>query len=308
MPFFSVIVPVCNDWRALDKCLQSLSQQANAPEFEVVVVDDGSDNFAPRFIRQWESVYPLRIVRSPDTGIAAARNYGLRISRGTILVFTDADCRLEQNCLAELSQAISHSGYGWFQLHLTGDRSSLVGQTEDLRLTMLQNHLLDASGCLRYLNTSGFAVRRSELRIDEDLFDPAAIRAEDTLLLATLMRKRQAPFFVRGATVEHAIPRSLLKRLRKDALSAYLETYAFAKISAMGVRVRMTNRARCQMLRAMWTSHARLSACSLLLIRQLLRRAVTSMCSLSQQRAQLFVCNAGTAGFDQGGKAQSVTT
>ena len=281
-PFFSVIVPVYNDWAALDGCLESLAQQRDAPEFEVVVVDDESEEFAPAFIREWDLSYPLTIVRTPHAGIAAARNCGVRTSRGPVLVFTDADCRLDRNCLAQLGQAVADSEHSCFQLHLIGARSSLVGEAEHLRLRMLQEHLLDASGCLRYLNTAGFAIRRTELDLCEGLFDPAAARAEDTLLLATLLRKGRSPFFVARAIVQHVLPPSVLSRLKKDALSAYLERYAFAKIASMGVRVRMTHRERWQILRASWASSSTISACSLLLTRQLLRRAVTGLCRLSQ--------------------------
>jgi len=281
-PFFSVIVPVYNDWAALDECLQSLAQQRNTPEFEVVVVDDASDQLAPAFIRNWDLFYPLTIVRFPHAGIAAARNYGVRTAQGEILVFTDADCRLNRNCFGELSKAVANTEHSWFQLRLVGDRSSLVGETEDLRLRMLQAHLLDASGCMRYLNTAGFAIRRTALGRNEDLFDPAATRAEDTVLLATLLRKGQSPFLVANAIVQHVITPSVLSRLKKDALSAYRERYAFSQIEAMGVRVRMTHRARWQLLRASWSSHYPISACSLLMTRQLLRRAVTGLCRVSQ--------------------------
>lgn len=281
-PFFSVIVPVYNDWTALDQCLQSLAQQRDAPEFEVVVVDDESDQLAPAFIRNRDLPCPLTIVRFPHAGIAAARNYGVRISRGTILVFTDADCRLDRNCLAELSKTVADSEHSCFQLRLIGDRSSLVGETEDLRLKMLQAHLLDERGCMRYLNTAGFAIRRSALAVNQDLFDPAATRAEDTLLLATLLRKRQSPFFVAHAIVQHVLPLSVLSLLKKDTLCAYLERYAFSKIASMGIRVRMTHRARWQVLRASWASPSPISAFSLLMTRQLFRRAVTGICRLSQ--------------------------
>ena len=118
-----------------------------------------------------------------------ARNCGIRASRGSVLVFIDADCRLESGCLAELGRTLVESTrQSCFQLRLVGDRSNPVGRAEELRLTTLQGYLLQSDGHIRYLNTAGFAIRRSKVPEDGNLFNPAAIRAEDTLLLATLMR------------------------------------------------------------------------------------------------------------------------
>jgi len=47
MPRFSVIIAVYNDWTALDSCLHSLMQQTEGADFEVIVVDDGSNQAAP---------------------------------------------------------------------------------------------------------------------------------------------------------------------------------------------------------------------------------------------------------------------
>ena len=53
MPVFSIIIAVYNDWIALDSCLSSIAQQSGSPDFEVIVVDDGSDKVAPENIEQW---------------------------------------------------------------------------------------------------------------------------------------------------------------------------------------------------------------------------------------------------------------
>src|SRR5437667_11815480 len=106
-PLFSIIIAAYNDWESLDQCLQSLAQQAGGPSFEVVIADDGSTGSAPEFIRQWQRYYPLTVDRQPHAGISTARNRGAQISRGSILVFVDADSRLQPNCLAALNATIT---------------------------------------------------------------------------------------------------------------------------------------------------------------------------------------------------------
>jgi len=276
-PFISVIIGVYNDWAPLTRCLQSLAEQRDAPSFEVIVVDDGGVEIAPEFIRRWNSAYPLTVVRAAHAGISAARNEGVKISGGSLLLFVDADCRLRENCLAALAAAVTDLPQrSYFQLHLVGDCSGIVGRAEELRLITLQNHLLQADGCIRYLNTAGFAVRREKVDIASGVFDPAALRAEDTLYLAYLTRAGELPYFVANATVQHAPPLSLLACLRKDIWSAYLEGRTYDIIASMGVRIRVSNPERLSMLRSMWKTSGQPSigriAWFVLVVRQALRQ------------------------------------
>jgi GT2 family glycosyltransferase len=286
-PLFSIIIGVYNDWKPLDQCLQSVAQQVKAPSFEVVVVDDGSNESAPDFIRQWRRTYPLTISSGVHQGVAAARNQGIRAASGKLLLFVDADCKLHEDCLMNLASIVVDSPHhDCFQLRLSGDCSTTVGRVEELRLKTLQDHMLQSSGCIRYLNTAGFAIRRSKVNFATGLFDPVARRAEDTLLLAGLMQSGELPFFVPDAIVQHAIPLSLASFLLKAIRSAYLEARTYQVIAFKGVRIRVSHRERLRMLSSMWkASHDRKigrSAWFVLLTRQVLQRLVSLACGCLQ--------------------------
>ena len=253
VPFFSVIVAVYNDWPALEGCLNSLAQQKDGPSFEMVVVDDGSRNPAPEFVANWSRVFPITVVRQEHAGISVARNKGIQTSNGTVLVFIDADCRMQAGCLTALEQKITEApAENCFQLRLVGNCANLVGSAEQLRLIALQRHLLQPNGRIRYLNTAGFAIRRSKVSEDGNLFNPIAVRAEDTLLLSTLVLLGELPIFVSEAVVQHRITMSLASCLRKDVRSAYLERRAFDIIEARGVAIQMTNQDRWAIMSSMW--------------------------------------------------------
>ena len=277
---FSIIIPVYNDWEALQGCLLSLDQQPANRRFEVVIVDDASRVPAPESIRQFSSCFPLTIARQPHAGIAAARNFGVQNSKGKTLVFTDADCRFDSGCLSLLDETISRSPqHKYFQLRLGGDSSNLVGRAEELRLGAIQNRLLQPDRRIRYLNTSGFAVRRSALQAGTLLFDPTALRSEDTLLLAHLMRAGDLPFFATDAMVRHAVQMSFRECIRKDVRVAWLEARTYERIAAKGIQVRMNNRERIAILRSTWKASSRPSigrgAWFVLVFRQALQRAVS---------------------------------
>jgi glycosyltransferase involved in cell wall biosynthesis len=252
-PQFSVIIGVYNDWAPLDQCLASLAEQTNAPSFEVIIVDDGSREAAPEFIHRWSRFYPMMVARQAHAGVAAARNRGVQRSRGSVLVFADADCRFQISCLAALDSTVTDSQqHNCFQLHLIGDCSTRVGRVEELRLITLQNHLRQPNDCIRYLNTAGFAIRRERVKAEGFVFDPAALRAEDTLVLAKLMQCGELPLFVANAVVQHAVSLSLVEFFLKGIWSAYQEGRTYDLIALKGVRIRVTHRERLSMLWAMW--------------------------------------------------------
>jgi glycosyltransferase involved in cell wall biosynthesis len=91
----SVVIPCHNQAHFLGEAIESVLAQTY-PHFEVVVVDDGStDN-----TQEVASRYPgVRCIRQENRGLAGARNEGIRRSRGSHLVFLDADDRLLPNAL-----------------------------------------------------------------------------------------------------------------------------------------------------------------------------------------------------------------
>lgn len=274
---YSIIIAVYNDWNALQYCLKSISEQTNAPRFEVIVVDDGSEQPAPEFIRRWIAPFPLTILRQAHAGPAAARNNGARASRGSVLVFSDADSRIRPDCLSALESAAEDFPQDQcFQLRLIGDRSCLAGRAEDLRLLTLQRLLLSAEGRIRYLNTAGFAMRRQSMEAESGIFNTSVRRGEDTVLLASLMQKGELPRFVSEAVVQHAISLPLARCLLKDIRSGWHERQADREIASSGIRIRMEHHERLRVLRSMWIAAGDPSlgraAYFTLLARQLLER------------------------------------
>lgn len=252
VPLFSVIIAVYNDWVQLNSCLHSLAQQTNAPRFEVIVVDDGG-NPPPASLDSWNKHYPFTLLREAHTGISGARNRGIKSARGEVLLIVDADCKLYPDCLEMLASAIKAAPrQNSFQLRLVGDCSRLVGRAESLRLATIQDQFLQPNGCIRYLDTSGAAIRRARVNAERGLFDVNAHRGEDTLLLTELMRDGELPLFVAGATVQHAISLSLKQYLFKAVRAAYLEGNSYNMIASKGINIRVSHRKRLSMLMAMW--------------------------------------------------------
>jgi len=94
----SVVIPTRNREAALGRVLSSLRDQTlDAPAYEVLVVDDGSD--PPVHCAGWAGDPVFRLVRLPHVERSAARNHGAREATGEILVFMDDDMLAGRNLL-----------------------------------------------------------------------------------------------------------------------------------------------------------------------------------------------------------------
>lgn len=86
----SVIIPNYNYGRFLGEAIQSALDQTIAPH-EVIVVDDGSNDNSITVAESFGD--RIKVVRQPNAGVGAARNRGVRESKGDIVAFLDSDDR-----------------------------------------------------------------------------------------------------------------------------------------------------------------------------------------------------------------------
>ena len=89
----SVIVPVYNKEKELEKCLDSLVQQT-LEEIEIIVVDDASTDGSRKIIEQYKKKYPTKIkayFNEMNQQIGKTRNRGLKEATGKYVGFVDGD-------------------------------------------------------------------------------------------------------------------------------------------------------------------------------------------------------------------------
>ncbi|MBX7150485.1 glycosyltransferase [bacterium] len=98
-PFVSVIIAARNEEQSIPDCLNSVLNQTYPSDlFEIIVVDDRSNDRTPEIIRDLTkrnpSVKLIQIKEKPEniSGKKNALEQGIKASRGEILLFTDADC------------------------------------------------------------------------------------------------------------------------------------------------------------------------------------------------------------------------
>lgn len=103
----SVIVCTRDGEERIADCLNSL-RRLDPPAAEVIVVDDGSSDGTARLVR--DGFPEVRLLERAPAGLSASRNAGAEAARGSIVAFTDDDCRVDPAWLGELSRVF---GDGW---------------------------------------------------------------------------------------------------------------------------------------------------------------------------------------------------
>ena len=97
-PRVSLLIPNRNNEPALELVLERLAEHTSHPDFEVVFVDDGSDDRSLEILRRWrDSGRFERFVlhEQPPSGVVVALNKGLELATGDVVVQLDADATVE---------------------------------------------------------------------------------------------------------------------------------------------------------------------------------------------------------------------
>ncbi len=97
-PKISVVVCAYNEAATIDECLTSI-ENLTYPDFEIILVNDGSRDVTGAIARRHASVTVLDI---PNGGLSAARNIGLEHATGEIVAYTDGDVRVDPDWLTHL--------------------------------------------------------------------------------------------------------------------------------------------------------------------------------------------------------------
>jgi GT2 family glycosyltransferase len=106
-PRFSVVIPTFNRHVELTECLRAIAKSSLDPrEFEVIVVNDGGES-PEQVLKEAGLPLNLLLLSQPNSGPAAARNFGARSARGQFIVFTDDDCIPAADWLEKLERSLS---------------------------------------------------------------------------------------------------------------------------------------------------------------------------------------------------------
>jgi glycosyltransferase involved in cell wall biosynthesis len=104
----SVVVCTRNRADLLPYSLEGLAAQVTARSFEVIVVNNGSEDRTAEVIAEWSRREPrFKLVQEPSIGLSRAKNAGVAAARGEVVLFTDDDVIVEPSWLEQHMELLS---------------------------------------------------------------------------------------------------------------------------------------------------------------------------------------------------------
>lgn len=119
----SVIIPVYNVDQYLERCIAALQRQVFS-DFEVILVDDGSDDSSGSICDAVCVDSRFRVIHQTHSGASSARNSGLRAAAGEYVLFLDADDWPADDMLEKLSAGIGEADLAMCYYYLAYEQES----------------------------------------------------------------------------------------------------------------------------------------------------------------------------------------
>ena len=182
-PLISVIIPIYNVEKYLDRCIASVVNQTYE-NLEIILVDDGSPDLCPQICDDWATKdFRVRVIHKANGGLSSARNTGLQNSVGEYIYFLDSDDWIELDMIQSLYEACAQNDvllsvcgrYAFFeennhiQIDKCPTRDEVVASTEFVAQMLTGNHC-DSSACDKMFHRSLWnSFRFPEGRIYEDV-------------------------------------------------------------------------------------------------------------------------------------------
>jgi glycosyltransferase involved in cell wall biosynthesis len=185
----SVLVPVYNVEKTLDRCIQSILNQT-FKDFEIVLVNDGSTDNSGQLCDMYAEKYDnIRVIHKENEGLGPTRNVGIREAKGEFIYHCDSDDWLREDLLEKVYKAITetNSDIAVFGYDIFTEKDGNICPYESIKVD--DNIFKDSKKVKEFFTEQYFnsfvvlsacnrMCRRSFI-IDNELFFPALRRSQD---------------------------------------------------------------------------------------------------------------------------------
>ncbi|HET9102751.1 MAG TPA: bifunctional polysaccharide deacetylase/glycosyltransferase family 2 protein [Solirubrobacteraceae bacterium] len=209
LPSVTIVVPAYNEEVGIERAVRSLAA-SDYPDFEVLVVDDGSTDRTAEIVAGLE-LDGVQLVRQDNAGKAAALNTGIELSESEIVVMVDGDTLFEPDTVRRLIQPLADPEVAAVSGNTkVGNRGGLLGRWQHIEYVIgfnLDRRMYEVLQCTPTVPGAAGAFRRSVL-VDVGGV-PGDTLAEDTDLTLTIGRTGRRVVYAQDARAWTEAPATL---------------------------------------------------------------------------------------------------
>lgn len=193
----SVIIPIYNVSKYLDKCIESIINQTYS-NLEILLIDDGSTDNCFNICKKWSSLdNRITLFHNSNNGVAYTRNFGLEKATGKYIVFIDSDDYIDKNMIKSLYDNMIK----WdVDLSICGTYDDFNGKIINKKLKN-KSKKYNIDEAINKIYTTGYygcgvCNKMFKSQIIKNLkFDENKKNAEEMLLLYNYMRKCKSVYY-----------------------------------------------------------------------------------------------------------------
>lgn len=185
---YSVIIPIWNGEKYIDRCLESLICQ-DSKFYEIILVDNGSTDNSWDKCSQWASKYDfIRLYKEPQNGASNARNKGIEEAKGEYITFVDIDDTVTEDFLTVAIDAKKLFDYDLLVAKVGKTNSKNIGKDNLLEFKG-SDGIKDCFNRGLLMNTGPFSkfYKRTVFEEFDIKFPPDVIVGEDAVFLYTYL-------------------------------------------------------------------------------------------------------------------------
>ncbi|WP_287971006.1 MULTISPECIES: glycosyltransferase family 2 protein [Blautia] len=212
----SVIVPVYKVEKYLRRCIDSILEQ-NYRDIELILVDDGSPDWCPEMCDQYQKKDKrVRVIHQKNSGVAVARNAGMRMATGDYITFVDSDDYIDREMYLSMFEIIEQyqcdvvmcdcvKEFGTHKELYTHDIRSGYYNEKQLKEEYYP-HLLMMENVEYPATISNWLCVFKNKRGGKDFaieYEPGIRYSEDLLFGARLLRQADSFYYMKGQAYYH---------------------------------------------------------------------------------------------------------
>ncbi len=182
-PLISIIVPVYNVEKYLDKCVESIVNQTYK-NLEIILVDDGSPDNCPTICDKWlQKDDRIKVIHKLNGGVSSARNEGIRNTLSEYLMFIDSDDEIEKDMVHKLFTSLSENGsdVSVCNMNFVNETGDILYSSDFPAKVCTENIVTDYLADIYGIGPCNKLYRADIIKNNSILFDTDLIYGEDNL-------------------------------------------------------------------------------------------------------------------------------